>query len=86
MKHLCNYTPIKDWLTKEPILLNEMVESEKGHQGFLKWCDFYNRYYIKSISGGNIYATKYKKVNSISENNIDNSNVECRKNHLKQKW
>ena len=80
------YTPIKDRKTKEPILLGDLVENEKGQCGILVWDDYFNRYLIKSESGGNIYAQFYTKIESLHKNNIDTTSVECRRNPNKKKW
>ena len=80
------YTPIKDRKTKEPILLGDFVENEKGQCGTLIWDDYYNRYLIKSETGGNIYAQTYTKVESLHENKIDTTTVECRRIPNKKKW
>lgn len=81
-----NYTPIKDRKTKKPILLGDLVENEKGQCGTLVWDDYYNRYMIKTESGGNIYARLYTKIESLYKNEIDTTSVECRRNTKKKKW
>jgi hypothetical protein len=73
------YTPIKDRKTKEPILLGDLVENEKGQCGTLVWDDYFNRYLIKSESGGNIYAQSYAKIYSLYKNEFDTTSVECRR-------
>jgi hypothetical protein len=78
------YTPIKDRQTKEPILLGDLVKNEKSLTGYLYWCDYYNRYMIKSINGGNIYSRTYTKIKELKENNIDTTNVECRNKQFKK--
>lgn len=80
------YTPIKDRKTKEPILLGDLVENEKGQCGRLSWDDYFNNYLIKSESGGNIYAQSYTKIKSLYKNEIDTTSVECRRNLNKNKW
>lgn len=80
------YTPIKDRLTNKPIFLGDFVKSEKNIFGVLTWDDYLNRYIIKTINGGNSYARTFTKVNELKENNIDTTNVECRKNPFKKKW
>tara|TARA_R110000782_G_C14614079_1_gene392479 strand:+ start:250 stop:504 length:255 start_codon:yes stop_codon:yes gene_type:complete len=80
------YTPIKDRLTNKPIFLGDKVKNEKGYGGVLAWDDCFNRYIIKSESGGNIKATSYTKISRLKKNNIDTTRVECRSNHLKKKW
>ena len=76
-----NYTPIKDRNTKNPILLGDFVENEKGQCGVLVWDDYLNRYMIKSEYGGNIYALNYAKIDCLHKNEFDNTNVECRRKH-----
>ena len=80
------YTPIKDRLTNEPIFLGDLVENEKGRCGTLVWDDFWNKYIIKTETGGNIYATSYKKIESLYDYKIDTTRVECRRNPYKKKW
>ena len=80
------YTPIKDRETKEPLSLGDLVENEKGQCGVLIWDGYYNRYLIRSESGGNIYAHTYKKIARLKPNNIDTTKVECRKTPNKKKW
>jgi hypothetical protein len=79
------YTPIKDRKTKKPILLGDLVENEKGQCGVLTWDDYYNRYLIKTESGGNVYAIFYTKIQSLYKNKFDTTRVECRKNKNKNK-
>jgi len=80
------YTPIKDSKTKEPILLGDLVENEKGQCGMLIWDDYFNRYIIKSESGGNIYSQSYTKIESLYKNEVDTTSVECRRNPSKKNW
>ena len=81
------YTPIKDRKTGKPIKLGDLCENEKGYIGVLSWCDYLNRYILKSESGGNLHSRTYTKVKANnSKNNIDSTRVECRTNHLKKKW
>ena len=79
------YTPIKDRKTKEPILLGDLVENEKGQCGILIWDDYYNRYLIRTETGGNIYAISYTKIDSLYKNKIDTTNTKCR-NIKKRIW
>jgi len=79
------YTPIKDRETGSPIFLGDLVENEKGRCGTLVWDDFWNKYLIKSDTGGNIYATSYKKVDKLHDYKIDTTKVECRNKPYKDR-
>lgn len=81
-----NYTPIKDRLTKKPIFLGDLAENEKGQSGIVAWDDYLNRYILKTIDGGNIYARTYTKINKLHKNYIDTTSVECRRLPNKKKW
>jgi len=80
------YTPIKDRKTNEPILLGDLVENEKGQCGTLIWDEYYNRYLIRSETGGNIYSQFYTKIKTLHKNKIDTTKVECRRNPNKKIW
>jgi hypothetical protein len=80
------YTPIKDRYTKEPVFLGDLVENEKSQCGFLVWDEYWNKYIIKTESGGNIYAVSYKKIKDFYKNEIDTTSVECRRMPHKKKW
>lgn len=88
MMDISKYTPIKDRFTGEPIFLGDMVEGEKGYCGFLDWDDYLNQYVIRTEGEypSRFKTMSYKKIEKLHENNIDTSSVECRRNHLKQKW
>jgi len=87
MKNTSNkYTPIKDRFTKEPILLGDLVENEKFQCGILIWDDYYNKYLIRSESGGNLHSHTYKKIDRVFKNKIDATKTECRKFANKKKW
>jgi hypothetical protein len=85
MKELLN-TPIKDSVTNIGLFLGDLVKSEKGICGYIDWDDYYNRYIIKTDSGGNVYARTYTKIDKITKNNIDNYRVECRSSPNKKRW
>ena len=80
------YTPIKDRQTKEPIFLGDFVKNERGQCGTLVWDEDFNKYLIKSVHGGNIYANSYEKINSLFDYKIDTTSVECRNSPHKKKW
>lgn len=80
------YTPIKDRLTKKPILLGDFVENEKEQCGTLIWDEYFNRYIIRTVTGGNVYARTYTKIEKLKKNNFDNTSVECRRSPNKKKW
>ena len=65
------WTPIKDRFTNEPVKLGDKVKNEKGQTGILCWDDYYNRYFIKSKAGGNLWSRTYQKIDSVTSNKID---------------
>ena len=81
-----NWTPIKCNKSKIELRIGDLVENEKGQCGYLQWDDCFNRYLIRSISGGNIYASTYTKIEQLKNNSYNTFRTECRKNHLKKKW
>jgi hypothetical protein len=86
MEQVNTYTPIKCSKTKVGLLIGDYVQNERGQCGHLEWDDCFNRYLIKSLTGGNIYATTYTKIEELHENTFNTIGTECRKNHLKKKW
>ena len=79
-------TPIIDKLTKQNLLLGDFVLDEKSYCGVLYWCNYYNRYFTKTLSGGNIYSRTYTKIKKLKQNNIDTISTECRSTPLKKRW
>jgi len=80
------YTPIKCQKTKIPLELGDFVQDPQGRNGTLEWDDYFNQYYIKPKNGGKIKTQTYTKVEVLNDVKVDNTRVECRKNHLKKKW
>jgi hypothetical protein len=83
---LYGYTPIKCAKTKIELKIGDLVMNEKDQCGYLQWDDCFNRYLIKSMTGGNIYATSYTKIDELKKNTHNTIRTECRNNHLKKKW
>ena len=80
------YTPIKDKVTGDPIQLGDICKNEKGQIGVVIWDEYYNKYLLKSKTGGNLHSITYTKVKKLKSNNIDSTKVECRNNPNKKKW
>ncbi|MBP1165070.1 hypothetical protein JOE44_001954 [Chryseobacterium sp. PvR013] len=81
------YTPIKDCLTKEPLLIGDMVKSNTSNGcGFLYFDDYNNQYLIKTLEGTHHKTSSFVKIEKLFDYTIDNSKVECRPNPNKQKW
>jgi hypothetical protein len=83
---LIKYTPIKCYKTNVALNLGDFVMDCQNRCGTLEWDDYLNQYYIKPIVGGKIKTQNYIKIDKLFNYNIDTTKVECRKNHLKQKW
>jgi len=79
-------TPIKCYKTKEVLNLGDLVMDCQKRCGTLEWDDYTNQYYIRPIEGGKIKTQNYIKIDKIFDFKIDNTKIECRKNHLKKKW
>jgi len=79
-------TPIKCSKTKVDLNLGDYVQNERGQCGYLAWDDCFNRYLIRSATGGNVYASTYTKIEELHENTCNTIGTECRRNHLKKKW
>jgi hypothetical protein len=86
MEQVNNYTPIKCSKTKVALNLGDYVQNERGQCGHLAWDDCFNRYLIRSATGGNVYASTYTKIEELHENTYNSIRTECRRNHLKKKW
>lgn len=89
-KHIeSNYTPIKDYITKEPLKLGDKVKSGEpfsNANGILIFDEYDNRYKIKTMGGGNIKPSSFIKIKENYDFTIDNSRVECRPNPYKKRW
>lgn len=82
-----NYTPIKDYLTGEPLKIGDKVETpDKNKCGLLIFDEMFNEYLIKSDTGGHIRTRHYHKIHQTYDFSIDTVKVECRKNPHKKKW
>ena len=49
-------TPIKCKKTGTPLHIGDFVRSERDLCGYLQWDEYYNRFTIRTASGGNVYA------------------------------
>lgn len=84
---ISKYTPIKDYHTKEPLLIGDLVATpDKKACGTLYFEEIFNRYVIRSATGGNHYTTSFIKIDKIFDYSLDNTKVECRPNPNKIKW
>lgn len=82
-----NYTPIKDYLTKEPLKIGDKVKASNSEaNGILHFDDYTNQYVIRNEFGQHNKPSNFIKINENFEYSIDNSKVECRPNPHKQKW
>lgn len=80
------HTPILDYKTKEPLKIGDRVENNNKQCGVLKFDECFNKYVIKTDTGGHISSTVYIKIPELYDYKIDNTSVECRRNPHKQKW
>lgn len=81
------YTPIKDYYTQQPLKIGDFVtNTEKRICGTLEFESHWNRYIIRSATGGNHYTTNFVKIEKLFDYSIDNTMVECRKSPNKTKW
>ena len=80
------YTPILDSKTKEPLKLGDRVENNNKQCGILHFDDCFNKYVIKTDTGGHIHSTVYIKMPELYDYSIDNTKVECRPNPHKKRW
>ena len=80
------YTPILDYKTKLPLKIGDRVENNNRQCGILKFDECFNKYVIKTDTGGHISSTVYIKIPELYDYKIDNTSVECRKNPHKQRW
>lgn len=84
-----NYTPIKDYVTKEPLKIGDKVKTGdpfSNANGILIFDTYDNRYKIKTKTGGNYNTTMFIKISDNFDYEIDSSLVECRSNPNKNKW
>jgi len=80
------YTPILDFKTKEPLKIGDKVENYNKQCGILKFDESFNKYVIKTETGGHINSSVYIKIPELYDYNIDNTSVECRRNPNKKRW
>lgn len=82
------FTPILDYKTKEPLKIGDRVENYNKQCGILHFDDCFNKYVIKTDTGGHINSTVYIKIPELYDYKIDSSRVECRSSNkfLKKRW
>jgi hypothetical protein len=81
-----NFTPIVDYKTKEPLKIGDKVENNNRQCGTLKFDECFNKYVIKTETGGYITSSSYVKIKELYDYDIDNIKVECRREPNKKKW
>lgn len=86
MFEVSKYTPILDYKTKEPLKLGDKVENNNRQCGVLKFDECFNKYVIKTETGGHITSTVYVKIPELYDYKIDVTKVECRPRPHKKKW
>ncbi len=80
------YTPILDYKTKLPLKIGDKVENNNHQCGILKFDECFNKYVIKTDTGGHITSTVYTKIPELYDYKIDVTKVECRSQPHKKKW
>lgn len=81
------YTPIKDYITKEPLRLDDKVKSYSSTaNGILHFDDYTNQYVIRNEFGQHNKTSAFIKIEENYDYSIDNSKVECRPNPHKKLW
>lgn len=80
------FTPILDSQTKEPLKIGDKVENYNRQCGRLAFCEVFNKYVMKTESGGQISSTVFVKIPELYDYKIDNTKVECRPNPHKKRW
>jgi hypothetical protein len=80
------YTPILDYKTKLPLKIGDKVENNNRQCGVLKFDECFNKYVIKTDTGGHITSTVYVKIHELYDYKIDVTKVECRPRPNKKKW
>lgn len=81
------YTPIKDYITKEPLKIGDKVKSSTSEaNGTLYFDDYLNQYVIRNEFNQNHKCSGFIKIEDNFDYSIDNSKVECRSNPHKKLW
>lgn len=81
------YTPIKDYITKEPLKLGDKVKSSVSDaNGILFFDDYLNQYVIRTEHNQNHKCSNFIKIQDNFNYSIDSSKVECRSNPHKKLW
>ena len=62
------------------------VENNNKQCGTLKFDEYFNKYVIKTDTGGQITTNVYIKIPELYDYKIDVTNVECRQRPNKKKW
>lgn len=81
------YTPIKCYITKEPLKIGDKVKSSSSNgNGILFFDETFNQYVIRNEYNQNHRCSGFIKITDNFDYSIDNSKVECRSNPHKKKW
>lgn len=80
------YTPILDYKTKLPLKIGDKVQNNNRQCGILKFDECFNKYVIKTDTGGHITSTVYVKIPELYDYKIDVTKVECRLRPNKKKF
>lgn len=84
---ISKYTPIKDYITKEPLKLGDKVKNANSSaNGVLYFDDYTNSYVIRNSYGQHSKASSFTKIEENFDYTVDNSSIECRANPHKKKW
>ena len=81
-----NFTTIIDYKTKEPLKIGDKVENNNRQCGTLNFDECFNKYVIKTDTGGQITTNVYINIPELYDYKIDVTNVECRQRPNKKKW
>jgi hypothetical protein len=81
-----NFTPILDFKTKEPLKIGDKVKNLNNQCGILKFDECFNKYVIKTETGGHITSSSYIKIQELFDYTIDTTKVECRPQPHKKRW
>lgn len=87
-KHIeSKYTPIKDYVTKEPLKLGDKVKSSVSDaNGILFFDDYLNQYVIRTEQNQHHKCSNFIKIQENFDYNIDSTRVECRPRPYKRLW
>lgn len=84
---ISKYTPIKDYITKEPLKIGDKVKDfSSDRNGILCFEEYTNRYGIRNEFNQCNYPNSFIKIEENYDYNVNDSKVECRANPHKKKW